>query len=55
MTPMFIVFDIIGMYRVAAFATYDEAEAHRHTLDSGDDMLIETVEEDEDLYHTINR
>ena len=55
MSLMFIVFDIQGTHRVAAFGTYDEAEAYRLTLDYADHCLIETVEEDEDLYRIINR
>jgi len=52
---MFIVYDMTCGFRESVYATYDDAEAHRRTLEHSEAYLIETVESDEDLWHTINR
>ena len=53
--PMFVVYDYVNNFREAAFASYDDAEEYRQGLSNHHLYLIEAVEEDEDLYHTINR
>ena len=60
-SAMFIVLHLPTMVRLAAFSSYDNAEAYRRDLDTqvnsqmADDCLIEAVGEDEDLFHTLNR
>lgn len=51
---MFIVYDLSSCFRIAAFTSFDDAEAYRKEFDGGRQCIIETVEEDEDLYYSIN-
>jgi len=55
MEIMFIVYNIKLHIRTAAFASYDDAAAYIRTRSYPKGYLVETVEEDEDLFHTINR
>jgi hypothetical protein len=60
MELMFVVLYLPTMARLAAFASYDDAVEFGNwycrtaNLDMGE-CLIEAVEEDEDLFYTINR